>query len=70
VEEHTVIGGLGAAVAEAVTNCYPVPVKRVGLQDQFAETGPYDSILEAYGLGVTHILQAAHQALALKGKAK
>ncbi len=66
VEEHTVTGGLGAAVAETVTGCRPVPVIRVGLHDQFAETGPYDRILEAYGLGVSNIRQAVHRALNLK----
>ena len=49
-EEHSIIGGLGAAVSEVVTGCYPVPVKRVGLPDCFAETGSYDQILDRYGL--------------------
>lgn len=66
VEEHTILGGVGAAVAEVVTDCYPVPVKRVGLADRFAETGPYDRILERYGLGVENILAAARQAIAMK----
>ena len=70
VEEHSVIGGLGAAVAETVTGCHPVPVLRVGLQDRFAETGPYERILEAYGLATVNIVQAAHQALALWKKAR
>ena len=67
-EEHSIIGGLGGAVAEAVADAYPVPVKRVGIPDRFAETGPYDKLLDRYGLGVTDIVAAVHQALALKKK--
>jgi transketolase len=66
VEEHSIIGGLGAAVAEVVTDCYPVPVKRVGIPDCFAETGPYQQIMDRYGLSANHILTAAREALAMK----
>lgn len=66
VEEHSVIGGLGGAVAELVTDACPVPVKRVGLADQFAETGSYEEILDRYGMSVEHIVDAARQALAAK----
>ena len=65
-EEHSVIGGLGGAVAELVAGECPVPVKRVGLADRFAETGPYDAILERYGMSVGHVVEAARAALALK----
>lgn len=65
-EEHSVIGGLGAAVAELVSECHPVPVVRVGLHDNFAETGPYHQILDRYGMSVEDIVKAAHRALALK----
>jgi transketolase len=66
VEEHSIIGGLGAAVAEVVTDCFPVPVKRVGLPDTFAETGPYDRILDRYGMSVESIMAAAREALTMK----
>jgi transketolase len=66
VEEHSIIGGLGGAVAEAVTDAYPVPVKRVGLADRFAETGPYFKMLDRYGMSVEDIAAAARQALAAK----
>jgi transketolase len=66
VEEHSVIGGLGGAVAEAVTDVYPVPVKRVGLADRFAETGPYFEMLDRYGMSVEDIAAAARQAVAAK----
>jgi transketolase len=59
VEEHNVIGGLGAAVCEVVADKYPVPVKMVGLPDCFAETGPYNMILDRYGMSVDHIVNAA-----------
>ncbi len=65
-EEHSVIGGLGAAVAETVADAYPVPVKRVGLPDCFAESGPYYALLDRYGMSVQHIVDAARQAINLK----
>ncbi len=66
VEEHSIIGGLGGAVAEAVSNSYPVPIKRVGIADKFAETGPYLEILDRYGMSVANIVAAARQALEMK----
>jgi transketolase len=68
VEEHSIIGGLGGAVTEAVTESYPVPVKRVGIADQFAETGPYNDLLDNYGMSVEDITTAAKQALDAKNK--
>ena len=59
VEEHSVIGGLGGAVAEAVTASFPVPVRRLGVADRFAETGPYEALLDRYGLAVDGIVDAA-----------
>jgi transketolase len=52
-EEHTIIGGLGGAVAETLADRYPVPVKRLGLADTFGESGPDDALLEKYGLSVS-----------------
>ncbi len=66
VEEHSIVGGLGAAVAEAVTDQYPVPVKRVGIADKFAETGAYFELLDRYGMSVADIVSAARQAVAMK----
>jgi transketolase len=66
VEEHSIIGGLGGAITEAVADTYPVPVKRVGIADRFAETGPYFEMLDRYGLSVDDIVAAARQALAAK----
>ncbi len=67
-EEHTIMGGLGGAVAEVVAERCPAPVKRVGLADRFAETGPYDALLDRYGMAVTDIVTAAREAIALKQK--
>ena len=50
VEEHSVIGGLGSAVAEVVAEKCPVKVKRIGIYDRFGESGPAKALLEKYGL--------------------
>ena len=65
-EEHSVIGGLGGAVAELLSDQAPVPVKRTGVQDRFAETGPYDKVLDAYGCAVKDIVDAAQAAVKAK----
>ena len=50
VEEHSIIGGLGGAVCEALCESCPVPVKRIGMNDTFGESGPAAALLEKYGL--------------------
>jgi transketolase len=50
VEEHSVLGGLGGAVAEVLSEHRPTRVFRLGLQDVFGESGPNDALLEKYGL--------------------
>lgn len=50
VEEHSIIGGLGSAVCEALTERYPVPVHRIGIRDTFGESGPAGELLKKYGL--------------------
>ncbi len=50
VEEHSVIGGLGGAVCEALCDSEPVPVKRIGMNDVFGESGPAAALIEKYGL--------------------
>lgn len=57
-EEHTIIGGLGGAVAETLSDRYPVPVKRIGLADTFGESGPNDALLEKYGISVAKTAEA------------
>jgi transketolase len=65
-EEHSIVGGLGGAVAEAISDAYPVPVKRVGIADKFAETGPYFEMLDRYGMAVSDIVAAAREAMVAK----
>ncbi|MBR5048011.1 MAG: transketolase family protein, partial [Eubacterium sp.] len=50
VEEHSVIGGLGGAVCEVLSEQAPVPVKRIGVNDVYGESGPAVKLLEKYGL--------------------
>jgi len=68
VEEHSIIGGLGGAVAEAVSAVYPVPIVRVGIADRFAESGPYFALLDRYGMSVADVVAAARQAVAAKSR--
>lgn len=49
-EEHSVIGGLGSAVCDALCKEYPVPVCKIGMQDTFGESGPAAALVEKYGL--------------------
>jgi transketolase len=65
-EEHSVIGGLGGAVAEALVETLPVPMERVGLADTFAESGPYLDLLDKYGLNVAGIIGAVRRAIERK----
>ena len=65
-EEHSIIGGLGAAVAETVSEAYPVPVLRVGVNDQFGRSGSVPALLEMYGLTPDNIVKKAKEAISLK----
>lgn len=62
-EEHTILGGLGGAVAECVAGNFPVPVERVGIADTFAESGPYLDLLDKYGMSVQAIAESVRQTL-------
>ena len=50
VEEHSIIGGLGSAVCEALSETVPTPVLRIGVQDVFGESGPAKALIAKYGL--------------------
>jgi transketolase len=64
VEEHTVMGGLGSAVAEVlVTLPYRVPMRMIGLQDTFAQSGSYEELFEHYGLSVSNIISVVREVL-------
>lgn len=62
-EDHSIIGGLGSAVAETLSERRPTPLRRVGIRDTFGESGPNDAILEKYGLTARHVFQAAQALL-------
>ncbi len=66
VEEHSVIGGLGGAVAEALSETYPVPVLKVGTEDCFGRSGPAKELLSKFGLDSDAIVAKAKAAIALK----
>ena len=66
VEEHNVIGGLGSAVAEVLTEEIPVPVIKVGVQDVFGESGLPDQLLKAYGLTANNVVEKVKKAISLK----
>lgn len=65
-EEHSIIGGLGSAVAEVVTEEFPVPVLKVGIKDTFGESGIPGELLKAYGLTVEAIVENSKKAISLK----
>jgi len=66
VEEHSIIGGLGGAVAECLAEAEPVPLERIGVADTFAESGPYPELMDKYGLSVDAICDAARRVLQRK----
>lgn len=65
-EEHSILGGLGSAVAETLGEHYPVPLERVGVKDVFGESGTPEALLEKYGLTAADIERAARRAVARK----
>lgn len=62
-EEHSIIGGLGSAVAEAVTECCPVPVVKIGVNDEFGHSGPAVDLLREFGLSADNIVNTVKKAL-------
>ncbi|MBR3576623.1 MAG: transketolase family protein [Clostridia bacterium] len=65
-EEHSVIGGLGSAVAEVLAENAPAPLVRVGIQDKFGKSGKPAALLEEYGLTAKNIAAKAKEAIAKK----
>lgn len=65
-ENHSVINGLGSAVAECVGGNCPVPVRRVGVKDHFGEVGSTEFLKEKYGLKAVDIAEAAKTAIGMK----
>lgn len=65
-EEHSVMGGLGSAIAAYIAETNPVPVVRHGVYDEFGRSGKAEKVLEAYGLTAEGIAAKVRQALKLK----
>ena len=66
VEEHSIIGGLGSAVAEALSEECPVPVLKVGVNDVFGESGKPDELLKKYGLTAEAVVEKVKKSIMLK----
>ncbi|MDD6023959.1 MAG: transketolase C-terminal domain-containing protein, partial [Oscillospiraceae bacterium] len=65
-EEANIIGGLGSAVAEYVSEYCPVPVVRHGVNDEFGRSGKAQEVLDAYGMNADGIIEKIRYALTLK----
>lgn len=65
-EEHSIIGGLGSAVSEVITETVPIPVIKVGVMDVFGTSGPAKELLDIYGLNAKSIAEAVKKAIKLK----
>ena len=65
-EEHSIIGGLGSAVAELLSEELPVPLTRVGTKDTFGESGKAAALMKKYGLTADEIVKAAESSIAKK----
>lgn len=59
IEEHNIIGGLGGAVSETLSSHFPVPIKRLGIDDIYTESGPYPELMKKYGISVENIVDNA-----------
>lgn len=68
VENHSIIGGLGSSVCELLSEKLPVPVKRVGVRDEFGQSGKYTELMEKYGLVAKVFVNDAMELLKLKKK--
>lgn len=66
VEEGQINGGLGGAIAEFLGENHPVPLKRIGMQDHFGESGEPDELLVHFGLDAKHVRLAAHHVTGLR----
>lgn len=65
-EEHSVIGGLGSAVAEVVVKRHPVPMEFIGIQDRFGQSGKPSELMKEYGLTAEGVAAAVERAIARK----
>ncbi|MBA45216.1 MAG: transketolase [Euryarchaeota archaeon] len=63
-EDHSIIGGLGGAVAESLANNHPTPLEQVGVEDVFGMSGQPAELMEHYGLTMSNIVKSSHKAIA------
>jgi len=66
VEEHQLMGGMGSAVLEVIAQNCPVPVRMVGVDDRFGESGDPDVLMKAFGLDSDHVVAAVKDVLKMK----
>ena len=62
-EDHSIIGGLGGAVAECLVSNHPIPLERIGVQDRFGESGGSDELLKMLGMKSSDIVEAAQRVI-------
>ncbi len=66
VEEHQIIGGLGGAIAELLAQEAPLPMESIGVHNQFGQSGTPKELIEHYGMGVSHIVEAIKKVISRK----
>jgi len=66
VEDHSIIGGLGGAIAECLGENAPTPMRRIGLRDTFCESDSTTVLREAYGMAPHHVVEAAEEAMRVR----
>ena len=66
VEDHQIAGGLGSAVAEIISQHFPVPLKIIGVDDKFGESGEPEELMKKYGLTVEEIVKAVTSVIRMK----
>jgi transketolase len=68
VEEHQVAGGMGSAVSECLAKNIPTPIEFIGVQNKFGQSGTPTELIEHYGMGESHILEAVLKVIKRKNK--
>ena len=66
VEEHQIAGGLGGAIAELLASDFPLPIEFIGVHDRFGQSGEPKELIEHYGMGVSHIIEAVKKVISRK----
>jgi len=67
-EDHNIIGGLGSAVAEVLSENYPCIMKRIGVEDRYGESGKFEELYDKYGLSAKHIVEKVRKVVKKKNK--